>query len=83
MGAYNGPSMGEIIVDNYEDSIFYFTSISQGIFGNIFKDDDAITLGKVLEQTAGPEAQPVVVGVQRLCIYWFACEDNCKLMNAN
>jgi hypothetical protein len=83
MSPYNGPSIGEIIIDNYEDSVFHFTRMSQGIFGGIFKDEDAITLGKVLDQSAGPEAQPIVVGVPRLCIYWFACDEECNLQNAN
>ena len=74
--------MGEIIVDTYEDSVMHFTELSLGIFGHLFKDEDPITLEKVVEQTQNGEAGPTVVGTPRLCVFWFSCED-CKPFNAN
>lgn len=84
MGPYAGPSMGEIIVDNYEDSVLYFTEMTTGIFGHLFKDDDPITIEKVLTQTGNSESGPTVVGTPRLCVFWFACDRiECELLNAN
>ena len=82
MGPYSGPSIGEVVIDNYEDSVVHFTKMSQGIFGELFKEEDPITLEKVINQTDFGGGGPTVVGTPRLCIFWFQCED-CELLNAN
>jgi hypothetical protein len=81
MGPYNGPSMGEVIIDNYEDSVMHFTKMSKDIFGGLF-DEDPITLEKVMKRTGDENEGPTVVGTPRLCIFWFAC-DECSPMNVN
>lgn len=83
MGPHQGPSFGEVIVGNYEESIFHFTEMTQGIFGHLFKDEDPITLEKVIDQTNQVQGGPTVVGTPRLCVFWYACEDACDYMNAN
>ena len=86
MGPYSGPSIGEVIIDNYEDSIMHFTKITHSLFGDLFKDEDPITLEKVFVQTDHGDSGPTVVGTPRLCVFWFACEketDDCELLNVN
>lgn len=82
MGPVSGPSIGECVYDTYEDSVFHFTEMSRGIFGHLFKDEDDITIEKVIFQTEHGDAGPTVIGTPRLCVFWFTC-DNCELMNAN
>lgn len=82
LGPSGGPSFGEIIVDNYEDSVMHFTKMSKGMFGHLFEEEDPITLNKVIKQTQSDDEGWTLVGTPRLCVFWFAC-DQCSPMNCN
>lgn len=72
-GSSSGVPYIDARFDNYQDSMEKITKISTGLFGHLFKGDEALSLEKFKEATEDGEGGAIMVGTPHLAMCWWPC----------